>query len=264
MNRFRLALILSLAAPLIAQAADTSRYDIDKLSDQPCEKTLPVLDEGVAAGDRDALYAAGQFHDEGLCMARAPARSVQLWQKALEAGHPTVAGPLAMKLGLGEGVNQDYAAAGALVRQAGLQPAAEGSVDDYSLGYAYSWLQVLHKELQYTQQMQAAKVHGTAEVQFEPRSGSWKLAAYRRSAAADGPGVGSRVDRARPVVAQAVAQAAQAATAKLPKPQADRLGSATYGDRIVLEPNRSDSFGSPGGLGPTGTLINIGRSPLGS
>lgn len=263
MKRLPLVLPLILAAPLLARGADVSLYDADKLSEQPCEKVLPLLDQGIAAGDRDALYTAGQFYDEGYCVGRDAARAVELWKKAQAAGHAKAAGPLALKLALGDGVGQDYAAAGALVRQAGLQPAADGSVDDYSLGYAYGWLQLMHKELQYTKQMQAANVRGTAEVRFEPRSGEWKLAGYRRAAAADGPGIGTRVDRARPVVAQALAQAAQTASARLPKPQLDRLGVATYSDRFVLEPAAADNFGTPGGLGPTGTMINIGRPPIG-
>ncbi len=217
-------------------AADVERFGVDAVMGQGCERGLALLEAGIAAKNAQALSTAAQLHDEGTCVGRQPERAAVLWQEALAAGHPDAAAALALKTGLGDGVDQDYAAAGELLQRGGVQLVTESVPDPYSLGYAYTWLQTVRQGLRYTRTMESAGVDGVADIGFDPRSGETRLLAFRRNRQTDTQ-VGSRVDRSRSVVAQAVSDAAEAARTRVPQPDPARLGGKRFREAMTLAPH---------------------------
>lgn len=222
-------------AALAESNADVQRYGIEAVMNQGCERGIAQLEAGIAAKNAQALSTAAQLHDEGTCVGREPARAAALWQQALEAGHPDAPAALALKIGLGDGIDQDYAAAGELLQRGGVKLVTDTAPDSYSLGYAYTWLQTVRQGLRYTRAMEAAGVDGTADVVFDPRSGETRLLAFRRNRQVDTP-VGTRIDRSRSVVGQAVNDAAEAAKGRVPRPDPARIGSQRFRESVVIAP----------------------------
>ncbi|HEY1393114.1 MAG TPA: hypothetical protein VFV25_07040 [Methylibium sp.] len=227
---------LSLSAPLLAGAATPGQYSLEAIGRLSCEDSVKRLEEGMAAKDGEAFFTAGKLYDEGACVSRDAAKAVELWRNALALGQTQAAASLAVNVGLGQGAAQDYAAAGALAKQAGVRMGAEADAADYSLGYAYTWWQLTQREFQYPQQLIASDVRGSAELRFEPKSGSWKLVSFRRSGNSGETEVGSRIDRSKSLVSQAVSEAARAAQDKLAKPDAARVDQLSYAGKLVVAP----------------------------
>jgi hypothetical protein len=232
------AAVLDLFA-VAAAHADAGRYSLEALSHLTCEDALARIDEGVAAKNPHALFASGLMRDEGTCVARDNARAIELFRSALDAGSPDAVPPLALKAGLGDGVTQDYAAAGALLKRIGLRLGAPESVDDYTLGYAYTWLQSTQREMGYPRELRPMGARGTVDLSFVPTQGSYELAPFRRTDN-DQPTVGTRIDRSKTIVSNAVREAAAAVSARLPKPDEQRLSNAKFTQRVTLAPSASD------------------------
>ena len=240
---------LLLAMPLAAMAASDSadRYSVDALAKLSCEDAVARLNEGMAAKDGVALYTSGKLYDEGACVPRDTARAVQLWRSAVAVGNAQAAESLALKTGLGEGVEQDYAAAGALVKQAGVRLDVDGTASDYSLGYAFTWLRTAQRDFQYPSALRGTNVRGSADLRIDAKTGQWKLASYRRASNADDPPVGSNIDRSRSAMTAAVNEAAKVASEHIPKPDAARVDAAAVTGRINIGPSADDlaAVGNP-------------------
>ena len=233
-----LGLMLAPAGAVFATAtaaAGADQYGVEAVMNLGCERGLARLETGMAAGNGHALSTAAQLHDEGTCVGRDPARAAALWQQALAAGHPDAPAALALKMGLGDGIAQDYAAAGELLQRGGVKLVADTAPDSYSLGYAYTWLQTVRQGLRYTRTMESAGVDGTADVGFDPRSGETRLLGFRRNRLVDTP-VGTRIDRSRSVVGQAVSEAAEAARARVPRPDLARVGHQRFREAVMIAP----------------------------
>ena len=69
----------------------------------------------------------------------------------------------------GEGVVQDYAAAGDWLRKAGVRVGGVDFPDSYNLGYAYTWLRLTKREMASVKELATLGARGTADVEFDPR-----------------------------------------------------------------------------------------------
>ena len=256
------ASLLLLAASTGARAQGAAEYSLEALAPLSCDELVAKLNTGLERKDAQALYSAGVVYDEGACVARDAAKAAFMLRGALDAGHPKAAAALALLTGLGDGVAQDYAAAGALVAKAGVNlgredQARQGPDADYTRGYAYTWLQVVQREFKYPKELRATNARGSSELQFEPASGKWKAGSFRRVTVADEPQVGSRIDRSRGAVAQAVDEAARAASDRVPAPDKARLASGSYGTKLVVTPGVDDQ---PADIGVVPIIGNVPRA----
>jgi TPR repeat protein len=259
-----LALSVSLASGA-ALAQSSGEYSLQALSPLPCDQMIAKLNTGLERKDPQALYSAGVIYEEGACVARDPAKAAHMMRGALDAGSLEAAASLALLTGLGEGVPQDYAAAGALLAKAGLKLGNEtvvaGPDADYTRGYAYTWLRVAQRELRYPQELRATGTRGNAELDFEPRSGKWKTGTFRKTSTTEDIAVGSRIDRSRGAATAAIEDAAQAANAKVPAPDRNRVAPGSFSAKFTLAPEVGDT---QTGVGVIPIIGNVPRSRYGT
>lgn len=258
----RTALLLALISPGAggALAQNAGEYSLAALAPLSCEQMVDKLNAGLEKKDPQALYSVGVLYEEGSCVARDPARAAYMMRGALNAGHVPAAAALALLTGLGEGVPQDYAAAGALLAKAGVklgdEPVPAGPDADYTRGYAYTWLRVAQRELKYPKELSVTGTRGVADLEFEPRSGQWKAGAFRKTSSTEDVTVGSIIDRSRGVAAGAIDQAARAAAAKVPAPDSHRVVAGSYSTKLTLAP-----AGDDGAQASVRVLQMIGNTP---
>lgn len=251
-------MMAGLASPLAALSAPASRYSMEALTALECQPAVERLNEGLQAKDPEASYALGQMHDEGWCVTRDAGKTVQAWRAAAEAGHVQASTALAFKLGQGEGVAQDYAAAGELLRKAGVRVGSTDLADSYSLGYAYTWLRLTKRELVFVKELASLGARGTADVEFDTRKGVAQALSFRRNDGGEAA-VGTRIDRSRSVVRQAISQAAETAKAKLPKPDATRLADLRFNEPFGIAPGADyDGHDLGRSIGPAGVIRSVG------
>jgi hypothetical protein len=245
---------LALAAP----AVNTNRYSMDVLAELPCEQAVARVNEGLQANDREASFALGQMQDEGFCVTRNAAKALQSWRAAAEAGHVQAMTSLALKFGQGEGVVQDYAAAGDWLRKAGVRVGGVDFPDSYNLGYAYTWLRLTKREMASVKELATLGARGTADVEFDPRQGVAQAVSFRRTDGGEAQ-VGTRIDRSRTVVKQAVSQAADAARGKLAKPDAARLADLRFRELFGIAPGADyEDADLSRTIGPAGLIRSVG------
>lgn len=250
--------MLTAALPLAAQAAPPSRYGMEVLTELSCDQAVARLNEGLDAKDVEAMHAGGQMYDEGWCVKRDATRMAQLWRAAADAGHSPSAAALALKIGQGDGVAQDYAAAGELLKKAGLKVGEADFPDAYSFGYAYTWLRTTQRELRSSKELASSGAQGLADVEFDTKRGAAQVVTFRRTDGGEAP-VGTRIDRSRSVVRLALTAAAEAAVAKLSKPDPSRLADVRFKEQFAIAPGadyESRDLGSR--IGPAGILMRTG------
>lgn len=234
------ALAAALFTPWLAHSAPSSDYRLASLGQTSCEETVKVLQAGIDAKDPEALYSAGRLYDEGACVKQDATTAVQLLLQAAKAGHAEARLRVAVKVGLGEGAEQDYALAGSLLRGAQLPVKIDGDVNDYTLGYAFTALRTVQQDFQYPKVLADQRVIGTAEVKFATKDASFEFGTFRRSANSDQPPVGTRVDRARTPMAEAMSVAARSALSRMKQPDPAQLSAVRVSERLAFGPNESE------------------------
>lgn len=256
---------LALGLQSQASHADaSSEFSLESLAPLSCEQMVAKLNTGLERKDPQALYSAGVIYDEGACVARDPAKAATMMRGAINAGHGQAAASLALLTGLGEGVPQDYGAAGALLSKAGINlgnDAAAGPETDYARGDAYTWLRVAEREFKYPNELKVTGTRGSADLAFEPRSGKWKTGAFRKSATTEDVSVGSRIDRSRGAVTAALDEAARAAAAKVPAPDISLVVAGTYSAKLTVAPAADDMKSS---IGVIPIIGNVPRARFGT
>lgn len=242
------ALTAAVLTPWTAHAASSADYRLEALARGDCEQTVKTLQAGLDAKDPEALYSAGRLYDEGACVKQDTAAAAQLWLQAAKAGHEAARLAVAVKVGLGDGVDQDYALAGSLLRGGELPVKVSGEVNDYTLGYAFTALRTMQHDFQYPSALADQRVIGSAEIKFATKDGAFEFGTFRRSANSDQPPVGTRVDRARTPMAQAFEVAARSALSRMKKPDPAQLSAAQVSERLAFGPNESELNlrGTPG------------------
>ena len=226
-----------------ARAASSSGYDRVALADLDCPAAVQRVQAGAKAGDAEALFQLGRMHEDGWCVTRDAAQSVRHWRAAADAGHLEALLSLALMIGRGEGTKQDYAACGALLQRAGVHVGdgadKDALADRYSLGYAYTWLRSMQRELSWSKELLASGATGVAEVEFDALRGAAQSLGFRGKGHETMMPDGSRLDRSRLAVQQAVADAAALARAQLAPPDGRRLAVARFRERMDIAPGLS-------------------------
>ena len=234
------ALHVSAMAAALAAAAGAAlpagRYERGALLGLECPQAVARVAAGVEADDAEALFALGQMHEDGWCVKRDVALAAKSWRKAADAGHLEATLSLALLVGRGEGAKQDYAACGALLRRAGVRVGDAELRDGYSLGYAYTWLRSMQRELSWSRDLLASGAAGVADVEFDTQRGTAQALDFRGRGSETVMPDGSRLDRSRLAVQQAVADAAAVARAALAPPDARRLTVARFRERMAIAP----------------------------
>lgn len=234
------ALAAALFVPMLAGAAASADYRLETLAKSDCEQTVKALQAGVEAKDPEALYSAGRLYDEGACVKQDSTTAAQLLLQAAKAGHAEARLRVAVKVGLGDGTDQDYALAGSLLRGAELPVKVDGEVNDYTLGYAFTALRAMQRDFLYPKALADQRVIGTAEVKFATKDASFEYGSFRRSANSDQPPVGTRVDKARAPMSEAFNLAGMSALSRMKKPDASQLTAARVSERLSFGPNESE------------------------
>lgn len=224
------------ALALAGVAASAGDHDRAALAGLGCARAEQRVRAGAAAGDAEALFQLGRMHEDGWCVKRDAAQSVRHWRAAAEAGHVEALLSLALMIGRGEGARQDYAACGALLQRAGVRVGETAMADRYSLGYAYTWLRSMQRELSWSKDLLASGAAGTAEVEFDAARGSAQALDFHGKGHETLMPDGSRLDRSKVAVKQAVADAAELARAQLAPPDASRLAVARFRERMDIAP----------------------------
>jgi len=99
-----------------------------------CLAAVKRVNPEVKSNDGQTAFVAGRLLDEGLCVHEDPVAAAHYFARAAELGNRDAVLDFAAKVGLGQGVEQDYQRAGELCRAAGLDPG--GRFSSYSLGYS--------------------------------------------------------------------------------------------------------------------------------
>lgn len=247
--------LLTATLSLTVQAAPGSRYSMEALTQLSCDQAVARLNEGLDAKDVDAMYAGGQMYDEGWCVKRDAARMAQLWQAGADAGHGPSAAALALKIGQGDGLPQDYAAAGELLRKAGVKVGEADIPDAYSFGYAYTWLRTTQRELRSSKELASSGAQGLAEVEFNTKRAEAQVVTFRRTDGGEAP-VGTRIDRSRSVVRLALSSAAEVAAAKMSKPDPARLTEVRFKEQFAIAPGADyESRDLASRIGSAGSIL---------
>jgi hypothetical protein len=241
-NPTRLAAIAAaLLVPVLACAASSSDYRLETLAKSDCDTTAKTLQVGLDAKDPEALYSAGRLYDEGACVKQDAALATQLLLQAARAGHNDAKLLVAAKVGLGDGAEQDYELAGSLLREARDLPIkVDGDVNNYTLGYAFTALRTMQRDFLYPKALADQRVIGTAEIRFSTKDANFEYGSFRRSANSDQPPVGTRVDRAKAPMTEAISLAGRSALSRMKQPDAAKLSAARVSERLSFGPNESE------------------------
>ena len=219
------AAIAAAVLALPAQSAPLASHPIAvaiKRSD--CDRAVELVKSGVAANDPQAVFLGGRMLDEGICVVPSPGAATQYYELAAGLGDKDASLEYAAKVGLGEGVAQDYARAGELCRAAGLDPQAR--LSGYALGYACTLRSAAATRLRVTLPAGAFKPGtGPTRVEFSPATSAMRILSTPKVARGSKPAIGHQL--ADPLVDadQAIGDAWKAAVAKAPKPDPARLDS---------------------------------------
>ena len=130
-------LLASLAASYTAvgsESALSANPIVVELRRGHCDEASKLINPDVKSNDRESAFIAGRLLDEGVCVQSDPDAAAHFFAKAAELGDRNGALDFAAKVGLGQGVEQDYQRAGDLCRAAGVDP--KNRMTSYSLGYA--------------------------------------------------------------------------------------------------------------------------------
>lgn len=186
------------------------------------------------------------LYDKGACLGRDPDKAAQVMRGALDARHPEAGEALAVMTGLGRGVSQDYAAAGALLNCAGVKlpgdgPPSDGPDAESTRGYAFKWLKVTEREFVYPSDMRPARIRGINRLLYDPSSGQWAVGTVLSVGGADYASTGSRIDRSRSAVAQALEEAARTVNELVPPADRSRMVAGAYNLQMTILPIESDT-----------------------
>ena len=142
-----------------------------------CDEASKLINPEVKSNDRESAFIAGRLLDEGICVRPDPEAAAHFFAKAAELGDRNGALDFAAKVGLGQGVEQDYQRAGDLCRAAGVGP--KSRMNSYSLGYACTVRGVAGKLLRESLPTAAFRpmTGAVALVEFTPATGQLHIRA---------------------------------------------------------------------------------------
>jgi hypothetical protein len=95
-----------------AEPSDKLKQALRILDAGRCEALQPIINAGLADGERDLYYVAGFMFSRGMCVSPDTSRALKLLEAAARAGQSDAAMELVLVHGMGRGVPQSYAQAG--------------------------------------------------------------------------------------------------------------------------------------------------------
>jgi hypothetical protein len=142
-----------------------------------CDDASKLINPNIDANDRQTAFITGRLLDEGVCVQPDPQAAAHFFAQAAKLGDRNGALDFAAKVGLGQGVEQDYERAGDLCRAAGVDP--QHRLTSYSLGYACTVSGVAGKLLRTTLPTGSFKpvAGAVALVDFTPATGKLHIRA---------------------------------------------------------------------------------------
>lgn len=187
-----------------------------------CTDAVTLAKRDVDADASQSVFVAGRMLDEGLCVEKNAIAASRFYGHAAEKGEQAAVLDYAAKIGLGEGVTQDYGDAGKRCRSAGLD--AQNHVSDYSLGYVCTLRGLTSRLLR--ESLPADTFQTTtgarARLEFNPANGQLFVRASSRLTTTE-PAVGSRIGLPLVNIQQVVEKAWHKAQDTASKPAASRL-----------------------------------------
>jgi hypothetical protein len=189
-----------------------------------CKAAARLLATGVDAHDDEAIFLGGRMLDEGICLRLDSEAATRFFEAASSHGHRDGGMEFAAKIGLGDGVEQNFERAGEVCRTSGLDP--QGQVSSYSLGYACTLRAVAGKLIRVTLPSDALRPHsGDAVVEFNPASTDLRVKSAPKSAAEAESGTGTNIRHRKVQVDREIQKAWDKALARVPKPDLQKLDS---------------------------------------
>jgi hypothetical protein len=141
-----------------------------------CEAAVKLLKPDVMLNDVQTAFVTGRMLDEGICVQKNTTAAAHFFARASDLGDKSAELDYGAKVGLGHGAAQDYARAGDLCRDAGLDPQAH--LSRYSLGYACTVSVVAAKLLRATLPKNAFYgIKPVVLVDFSPASAQMQIRA---------------------------------------------------------------------------------------
>src|SRR5580658_1173621 len=209
----------------IAAPADTltnSSPIIGAVQRGDCNKALKALmADGNGSDTAYALFVAGRFLDEGICLRKDPSKAAAFFERSAALGDVDAQLDYAAKIGLGEGRPQDYVSAGFECHKAGVDPS--GLLPFYSLGYSCTVRAVAGRLLRMSLPAGAFEPPiQAAQVEFNPLTSELHILSTPAAAKRSG-----WIDSHRRSVdaSQAIQKAWHEAVGEVPKPDTKNLTS---------------------------------------
>ena len=257
-----------LAGVGVAQAAAAQEQPLARhpivaaVAGSRCHEAVDLLNAGIKANDAQALLLGGRMLDGGFCVKEDPAAATLLFERATELGNRDAGYELAAKLGLGQGVKQDYEFAGVACRKAGADPAR--TVSNYTLGYACTVRGLAGKIAREQLPRDAVQpgAGGTVLVEFRPASAKTDVTPGPQFAMRAEASTGSNLRRQRNDVRWTVEESWRLAVQRVPKPDYPLLADVPLRLQLDFEftnpdiENRSAAMDFVRSRQPTGTLFS--------
>jgi hypothetical protein len=219
----RVAMTLALGLTANAGASPLSASPITALIRKgDCRAAVTSVIQGAASSERDAIYVGGRMLDDGICVRQDYAAATKFFARASDLGDHGSSLEYAAKIGLGEGVEQNYQRAGDLCRAAGVDP--DKQLSDYALGYACTLRGLAGRLLR--QRLPAGAFRpdsGALLVEFKPASAEMSIRSTPKVEVEVAEQTGSRVRHARINARDVIEAAWQEALGRAPRPDPARL-----------------------------------------
>lgn len=220
------------ALACVTTAVSGAGYELADIGRMNCADVHAHLDKGIAAGDAQAAYTAAQMVVRRVCFKRDMAAYQALLRKAVDRGHPRATDDLAHATALGEGVEQDFAAAGALWRRTPLF--AGSALDDYSLGVSAALARLTWRYSgQSTPANWAVEHRFRARLEFDPAAPDDRVLTFERLGGTP-VGAADEAARASRTIERELDDAWKRARRKLPTVDAKRVSSGRHETTWIL------------------------------
>jgi hypothetical protein len=217
---------LAAAAGLAADAATLAANPVVvAVRHGDCAGAVNRVNRDPASNDAETAFLAGRMLDEGICVQKDPATAAHFFARAADLGDHSAEIDYAAKVGLGEGVQQNYERAGMLCRQAGVDP--QSTMQTYALGYACTVSNVAAERLRQSLPRGAFRPNsGPLLVDFTPGTAQMRVHATPR-VGVDELHTGSNLRLPLIDAHKEIEAAWRNAIATVPKPDASHLDNET-------------------------------------
>ena len=219
-----------------------------------CVGAVNRVNPDPGSNDADTAFLAGRMLDEGICVQKDPATAAHFFARAADLGDHNAEIDYAAKVGLGEGVQQNYERAGMLCRQAGVDP--KSAMQTYALGYACTVSEVAAELLRQSLPRGAFRPNsGLLLVDFTPGTAQMRVHATPR-VGVDELHTGSSLRLPLIDAQKEIETAWRNAIVAVPKPDASHLDNGTVELALDVdmtlegghEPSQRTSIQNFGGL----------------